>query len=185
MSLSQPTAREPIHCRTIECRGYQRADGLWDIEGHLTDTKSYAFNNKERGVVEPGTPVHEMWLRLTLDNSLTVQGVEAATTAAPYGMCGDIIPAFQSLVGLKIKAGFTAAVRDRLGGTKGCVHLVEMLGPLATVAIQTIMPVRAKAESAKDPAKQQRPPLDTCHALRSDGPIIRRDSPAYYTGPDI
>ena len=27
----------------FSCTGYRRADGLWDVEGHLTDVKTYAF----------------------------------------------------------------------------------------------------------------------------------------------
>ena len=40
MPLSAPAARERLHTRQIECHGYRRADGLFDIEGHSTDTKT-------------------------------------------------------------------------------------------------------------------------------------------------
>ena len=63
MPLSPPQPREHMHTRDITCTGYRRADGLWDIEGHLTDTKTYAFTNDERGEVPPGVPVHEMRIR--------------------------------------------------------------------------------------------------------------------------
>ena len=38
MPLSTSAPRQLMHNRAIECRGYQREDGLWDIEGHLVDT---------------------------------------------------------------------------------------------------------------------------------------------------
>ena len=60
----------PAH---IECRGFRRADGLWDIEGHLTDTKTYDFDTQFRGTVASGAPVHEMWLRLTVDDDLVIR----------------------------------------------------------------------------------------------------------------
>ena len=41
MPLSTSAPRQLMHNRAIECRGYQREDGLWDIEGHLVDTKTY------------------------------------------------------------------------------------------------------------------------------------------------
>ncbi len=41
MPLSAPAPRQLMHNRAIECRGYQREDGMWDIEGHLVDTKTY------------------------------------------------------------------------------------------------------------------------------------------------
>ena len=40
MPLSPPVSRSPVHTRRIECRSYRRDDGLFDIEGHLTDRKS-------------------------------------------------------------------------------------------------------------------------------------------------
>ena len=46
MPLPDPVPREPLHTRRVECRGYRRADGLWDIEGHLVDTKAYPFANE-------------------------------------------------------------------------------------------------------------------------------------------
>ncbi len=46
MPLSDPAPRKPLHKRANECRGYRRDDGLWDIEAHMTDTKSYVFANR-------------------------------------------------------------------------------------------------------------------------------------------
>ena len=71
-----------------------------------------------------------MWIRLTVDDALTIQAVEAVTDAAPYGVCPSIAPNFQRLVGLAIKPGFTARVKQLLGGVEGCTHLVDLLGPV-------------------------------------------------------
>ena len=43
MPLSTPASRDLLHLRDIQLRGYQREDGLFDIEAHLLDTKAYAF----------------------------------------------------------------------------------------------------------------------------------------------
>lgn len=195
MPLSPPAEREPLHTRHVECRGYRRADGLWEVEGHMTDVKAYAFENEHRGRLEPGTPLHDMWLRLTLDDRFTITAVEATTDAAPYGICGSITPAFQRLVGLRVKAGFTRQVKERLGGVHGCTHLVELLGPMATTAFQTIYPILSRERAAAEgktaasgppspPSAGNRPPplLNSCHAFASDGQIARRLWPAFYTG---
>jgi len=39
MALPPAHDRKPAHHRQIDCRGYRRSDGLWDIEGHLVDTR--------------------------------------------------------------------------------------------------------------------------------------------------
>jgi hypothetical protein len=181
MPLLEPTvAREPIHTRRIECRGYRRADGLWDIEGHLVDTKAYGFDNKWRGHLAPGTPLHEMRLRLTLDDSYLVHAVDAATDASPFQMCPDIVPNFQALVGLRIGKGWRKQVQERLGGVKGCTHLIELaLGAMATAAIQTIVPVRSKEATSTE---QRSGFVDTCHALAADSPVVAAHWPQFYTG---
>ncbi|WP_372397935.1 DUF2889 domain-containing protein [Azospirillum sp. HJ39] len=189
-SLSAPAAREPIHTRRVTCQGFRRADGLWDIEGHLTDVKSYGFHTEERGQLEPGTPIHQMWMRLTVDDQLTVKAVEAVTQHSPYRACGTITPRYQQLVGLRIGPGWTRAVKDRLGGPKGCTHLVELLGPLATTAFQTIYPIlareaaeRAKAAGRPAAGDGKRPVLlNMCHIFDSSGDVVRKTWPAHYTG---
>ncbi|HWK45335.1 MAG TPA: DUF2889 domain-containing protein [Stellaceae bacterium] len=181
--LSPATAaREPLHTRTVECRGFRREDGLWDVEGHMTDVKSYAFDNYYRGRIEPGEPLHDMWLRLTFDDNLVIHAIEAVTDRAPYEICPAITPAFQKLVGERIGAGFTLRVRQLLGGTAGCTHLVELLGPIATTAFQTIAPLR----KAKPPSVPPRRPvlLNTCHAFVSDGEVAKRLWPDFYVGGD-
>jgi hypothetical protein len=181
LPLPEPAARTPIHARAIECRGYRRADGLWDIEGRLVDTKAYPFSNAHRGEIPPGEPLHAMWLRLTIDDDLVVHEAVAVTDAAPYAVCPAITPAFAALKGLRIGPGWRREVSSRLGGVKGCTHLVELLWPLATAAYQTVQPILARER----PAASDRPPahLDSCHALARDGEVVRRHHPRWYTGP--
>ncbi|HLJ62647.1 MAG TPA: DUF2889 domain-containing protein [Stellaceae bacterium] len=188
MPLSSPTVpREHIHTRAIDARGYLREDGLWDVEAHLTDVKTYPFDNHFRGVLAPGQPVHEMWIRLTLDDRLFIHEIEAVTDASPYAICPAITDNFKRLKGLSIRPGFTGKVRELLGGTEGCTHLVELMGPLATAAYQTIYPYRERKrrEGAKSPSpKPGRKPhlIDTCHAFAADGEVVKRYWPDFYTG---
>ena len=121
MPLSEPAPRQHFHTRHVECHGYLRDDGLWDIEGRMVDTKTYSFPNRHRGEVAAGQPVHEMWLRLTIDDSMRIHEVEAVTDYGPFGMCPAITGNFKRLEGLTIGPGFRRAVRARVGGTAG-VH---------------------------------------------------------------
>lgn len=181
MPLSTPISRKLIHRRSVQCGGYQREDGLWDIEGHLVDTKTYAFTNRERGEIAPGEPVHEMWLRLTVDDELLVRAVEAVTDAGPFSVCPAITDRFQQLRGLRIGHGWRQRVYKLLGGVNGCTHLVELLGPVATTAFQTIYPIKSRRQESRPDAKKPLM-LDSCHALASDGEIVKRHWPQFYTG---
>lgn len=187
MPLSPAAERRPVHTRTIECRGYRRADGLWDIEGHLADVKSYAFLNACRGAIEPGDPLHAMALRLTVDDTLVIRDAEASSDKVPYQLCPAITPAFKKLVGLTIGSGFRRQVMSRLGGIEGCTHLVELVWPVATTAFQTIYPILAR-ETGELPAgdgtaARGRPAiLNTCHVYATDSEVVRRYWPDYYRG---
>ncbi|MEX2453057.1 MAG: DUF2889 domain-containing protein [Rhodospirillaceae bacterium] len=181
--------REPIHTRAIECRSFRRSNGLWDIEGHLTDVKTYPFVNSFRGEIRPGEPIHDMWLRLTVDREFIVRAVEAVTDKGPYELCPAILPSFQKLNGLKIGPGWNRRVREALGGALGCAHLVDLLRPIATVAFHTVRwsesaPAnRGEAEKPTEkPRAASRPPLNTCHVWASDGEKVRQEYPDYFSG---
>jgi len=200
MPLSPPIGRQHLHTRRVVCQGFFRDDGLWDIEGRITDEKTYEHANEWRGPLKPGDFVHDMSIRLTIDHTFTIVDAEAVTDKSPYSMCGDIAPAFRKLIGLRIGGGFHRAVRERLGGVHGCTHIVELLGPVATTAFQTVSSQKARdlnrehREKAgtlpsKDPnaaPKPRRKPymLDTCHTWASDSEVTRRWVPHFYTGPD-
>ena len=198
MPLSPPVGRQHLHTRRVICQGFYRDDGLFDIEGRITDTKTYEHANEWRGPLKPGDYVHDMSIRLTLDHRFNIVAVEAVTDSSPYRICGDVAPNFQKLIGLRIGGGFNKAVRERLGGTHGCTHLVELLGPVATTAFQTAGSRRAnelqaahrlkigKPAQPRDPSKPLRKPyvLDSCHAWASDGEVAKRWVPQFYTGPD-
>ncbi len=189
MPLPPPADRERLHTRKIVCEGFWRQDGLWDIDAHLIDTKSYALENHDRGTLEPGTPLHEMRLRLTLDDAMVVRDIVAVTEAGPFHGCGAITPAFKALIGTEVGAGWRRRIAEALGGVKGCTHLVELLGPMATVAFQTMWSRKArekrtaagKAEAAEPAGKPAY--IDGCHVLASDGPVVREHHARWYTGP--
>ena len=94
MPLSPPVGRQHLHTRRVTCQGFYREDGLWDIEGRITDEKTYEHPNEWRGTLKPGDHVHDMSIRLTLDHKFTIVDVEAVTDKSPYQVCGGIAPDF-------------------------------------------------------------------------------------------
>ena len=180
MPLSEPEPRELLHLRDIALRGYRRADGLFDIDAHLTDRKTRGFPNEDRGYVAAGEPLHGMWMRMTLDEDLTIVACEADTEFGPYSICPAAAPNFARLAGLSIKRGFLRAAAERVGGTQGCTHLRELLQQMATVAIQTLYAVR----SSKEEEHPEKPSiLNTCMAYATDSPVVKRRWPHLYSGP--
>ncbi len=199
MPLSSPPERELLHSRDIVLRGYRRADGLYDIEAQLTDSKTHGFGNRDRGYIGAGEPIHGMWLRFTLDDTMHIVACEAAMDHTPYTVCTGAAPNFAHLTGLQIKPGFLKEAAKRVGHSAGCTHLRELLQQMATTAFQTISPATARREvasadmekrgsdrfDARIAAKMGGPPaiLNTCIAYSSDSPVVKRRWPEHYTGP--
>jgi hypothetical protein len=185
--LSEPKPREPIHTRTIILNGYEREDGLFDIEAHLTDTKPWRFDSEDRGFIEAGEPLHGMWVRMTVNEKLVIVACEAATDHSPYAICPSAAPNFARLAGLQIRAGFLKEANSRVGGTVGCTHLRELLQQMATTAYQALYPVRARrqAERGEEGRDEGKPALlDTCIAYGTESPVVLRKWPHLYTGPE-
>ena len=186
MPLPEPIARKHVHTRAIDYRGYERGDGLWDIEAHMTDKKTYQFNNNWRGEVPIGEPLHEMLLRVTIDDNFVIQDVVAVTEHSPFAMCPSITSAYESIIGIKMGAGWRKAIRMKVGGVHGCTHLTELLFPMATVAMQTIWPLlrhkKNKADSDVGTSDKRPVVLNTCHAWSTDSPVVKENAEKYYTG---
>jgi hypothetical protein len=174
--LEATNAREPLHRRSIEIQGYKRADGLFDIEGHLVDTKARDFQLAS-GLRPAGQAVHDMWLRITVDATLTIVDAAAAMDGMPFvDHCDAIVPAYRKLVGLAIRPGYNQRVKELLGGVQGCTHITELAGILATAAFQTMA-----GQVQQDPERKPFQ-VDRCHALDVRGPVVARYYPRWYKG---
>ena len=192
MPLSPPKPRQHLHTRTIDLTGYHRDDNLWDIEAHIVDKKTYTYDNKWRGTVSSGLPVHDMSIRLTIDWELVVKEVEVVMDVQPYDICSDVLGNFQAIVGLKIGAGWNRRVREVVGGVLGCTHLAELLGPLATVTFQTLSADYARELMGLEPAPRgemeaEEEPfmLNGCFTWSPQSPIVKEDFPNYYQAPEV
>lgn len=201
MNLSEPLGREPeidfsapverkaLHSRRVVCDGFERADGLFDIEAKLLDTRSHSMPTLDGTVRQPREPLHHMGLRVTIDGEMVIRHAEPLIECGPVPDCPGIAGAYRQLVGLKIGKGFSRAVRQLFAGREGCSHMNELLIPVATTAVQTIWAHDAVEWLAGGPEpahmrdRETRPPmLDSCHGYRSDGILIRERWPKFYTG---
>lgn len=184
-SLSLPPAapRKHLHTRQVRFDGYYREDGLWDIEARLTDTKAYAWRSADKGVLPPGTPVHDMLIRLTLDDALTIKAIATGMPSTPLGECGQAADPMQVMVGQTIGPGWRVTIEKHLGGVKGCTHLRELLFNMATAAYQAIPGYRAhmRREAGLPRHDGDQPPffLGKCLGWDFDGPAVQRHYPQF------
>jgi hypothetical protein len=181
MPLQESTApRKRLHLRRVVYEGFQREDGLFDIEARLVDTKDHPYTLAS-GTRPAGAPVHEMVARVTIDREGTIRSIEVASDAVPYADgCERIAPAYGALVGTNLMRGYRKTLHDRLGGVHGCTHVTELLAYLPTAAAQTF----ASLDRDFDPRATKRPfQLDRCHALEHGSETVRRYYPKWYRRP--
>ncbi|OLL29958.1 hypothetical protein BTH42_20275 [Burkholderia sp. SRS-W-2-2016] len=181
----------------MRAEAFERADGLWDVEACLTDEKPRDVALAS-GVRPNGQPIHELWLRITIDRELNVVDAEASSDWVPYpGLCQTSNPAYRALIGLNLFHNFRRDAARLLAGTAGCTHLTELCAILPTAAIQAFAgdvwntgdsKPGADADSADAAAdgtgehSNDKPPfqLGRCHALRFDGEAVKQFYPRWY-----
>lgn len=169
------TDRKLIHSRQVSCKGYVREDGLWEVEGHLADVRSVDCLSKRREIlVRAGDTLHGMRLRITVDETMCIVDAQAVTEHSPHGECRSVGDAYAALKGLTIGPGFLSVARERFRGARGCTHLTELIGPVATTAIQTVISAREllvglDPPSGKEASGQEMALIGSCHAWRRGG----------------
>ncbi|WPN44792.1 MULTISPECIES: DUF2889 domain-containing protein [unclassified Pseudomonas] len=170
--------RTLLHTREITCKGYQRSDGLFDIEGRLLDLTNEPTDLPFHRVPSGGA-IHDMRLVMTLDTDMVIQSIAALTATGASPFCGEAAAAYSRLVGLKIAAGFKQKMKAIVGGVSGCTHITELLERMASTAMQTMFSTfRAEASRRRETGAQQvvavRPwVIGTCHAYREGGDAVR------------
>ncbi|MFT4607542.1 MAG: hypothetical protein ACI9V8_000208 [Urechidicola sp.] len=183
MPLSESITRNLAHTRVVTCHGYQREDELWDIEGRIVDTKPYRFPNKDRGGwIEADEALHDISIRITINIEMTITDAEAVIDRSPYTYCKSVVATAKNLIGLKIAPGWTLKSKAAMGKNRGCTHLTELLGPVATTAIQTITSEMMKRSKLNDsePTESSSLFVNSCHSLAADSPVVKEHWPKQY-----
>ena len=180
MTLPQAAAERQLkHRRAIDVQVFSRGNGLWEVDATITDTKTRAVRTSE-GEREAGVPIHDMLLRIVVDEQLNLIEAGSETRWMPYtGHCDQHGDAYRRLVGLNLMKNFRGVLRERLGGVLGCTHITELAQTLPTAVIQAfageVIDTRGTSEGASRPFQ-----IDRCHALRSDGDVVRLHYPSWY-----
>ena len=174
--------RKLLHNRNISLKGYLRDDELFEIEAELIDTKNYDFQNHDRGTIKKNEPIHQMKIKLVLDENLFVLDAEAKTENSPYSVCKNANSNFRKIIGLQIKSGWRRETAKLISGTNGCTHITELLSSVATAAFQTIYPYKSKQKNENQTNVSQKRPLllGTCHAFSTKSEVVKRLWPKWH-----
>ena len=183
MTFPQAAAsRQLKHRRQIDVQVFSRGDGLWEVDATLTDSKTRAAKMAD-GLRPPGTPIHDMLLRLVVNERFDILEAGSQTRWMPYpGRCDRHGDAYGRLVGLNLLQDFRKQLRSRVGGVLGCTHITELAQVLPTAVVQAfageVLDTRGDAEGARQPFQ-----IDRCHALRRDGEVVLEHYPRWHQPP--
>ena len=176
--LPAPAPREAVHTRSIVCRSFRRPDGTVDVDGRFIDTRPFAYDSPWRGPCPPGSALHNMQLRLTLNRERQILALVSAMPATPYVGCAEVNPNFQALVGLSMARGFRKALREKLDGIAGCTHVLALLDAMAAAAVQSFASIANQPRQPGQPEPVRVLRLDallnSCYSYREDGPVMQR-----------
>ena len=178
-----------LHKREVSSEGYIRTDGLFNIEGTITDKKSYDIPKSDGTVLRAGEPLHKMIVKLTLDINMKIKDVSAETISGPYKICTGANFKIKDLIGERVGSGWKNRVNKIIGNNEGCTHVRELLVSMATVAFQTIYGEKSRQsrEAIRNnkpnpfPEKNGKPALlNTCFAFDERSEVTEKQWPNYF-----
>ena len=156
--------RKLVHDREIKIRSFDLGNHLLLVEGSLIDY-SKRFIRGKRNPAET-RPVHHMIVRLKVRvPEMVIEEAEATMPHRPREGCLEVLPGIGDLVGLKVTKGYSAKVKELVGGTKGCAHLASLLTAMGPAVIQGYGAAHGEEVIPNL--------INTCYLWREDGPIVR------------
>lgn len=178
MAIMEKALGEKIHTRQISLSTCPAENNSIIVEGTLKDDRSVGVYVATGEKKPPGT-IHHMVLRLLIGPpGLTIQEIEVEMLTVPREQCYETEETMQRLKGLKVQGGFTAKVKELIGGNKGCAHLTSLITAMAHEVIQGYYTYVAQNASSSKSQKNKKGfssfIADTCYVWRKDGPVIQK-----------
>jgi hypothetical protein len=167
--------QQQVHNRKIDIYTYEYDQTAVVVEGRLTDNRfrsTFYFNGDSR---PPGI-VHDMIIRMIVRGpNLTIEDIDVEMVGVPRDVCRQTRGSLEPVKGMKISSGFTEKVKAKVGGAKGCSHLVALLLAMAPAAIQGSW--TAVTQHPIDPTNYSDKALEflenTCWIWRADGELMK------------
>jgi hypothetical protein len=169
------TRQKKIHTRKIDMATYAYDNKSIIVESTLHDERLVDVFRPTGEQVKAG-PIHHMVIRMRVGGPrLIIEDIDVEIGTAPSELCQEALDSLRPVIGLPIASGFTARIKELVGGPRGCAHLVALLSAMAPAAVQGAW----NAMSRKPVDPKYLPTAierikDTCMLWRTDGPFMRQ-----------
>lgn len=168
----------PVHQRRLRIVT-RRLDGTaLYVTGHLLDERLLS-NCGWWEHLRPAGPIHDFELNFLLDGRPPeIVKARAFMHTFPDNLCPGLLKTAENLVGLKISSGFSRAVRNLLGGVRGCAHLTHLATVMGPAIIQGLLNADALTPWPAPDILEDDPGLagivGTCKLWAPEGPLTRQ-----------
>jgi len=168
----------PVHERRMEFRSYGAENDQLIVEGWLKDDR-FVQRYQIDGSLSPPGKVHRICVRLLLGGwPLSILDAEAEMPFVPHDECPDTRDTVKNLIGLSITHGYGDRVLERLGGVKGCAHMVQLIITMGNAALHGYWTQKLQHPPQLPDSLDEMPELDyvieSCMLWRKDGPLIQK-----------
>ena len=167
-----------IHTRDIKLATYPHSSRSVIIHGILKDERYVPVFDVTGEVKHPGV-IHHLDVKLLVRaDPLAIEAAEAEMLTVPMPECRTTLDAVPQLTGLEIKPGFTAGIRNLMGGNKGCTHLCHLVTVMGQEIVhgwltqkrRNAAPLPKDIESLSESSFL----IDSCRMWKKDGPKMER-----------
>lgn len=178
MKLLEGLKEDKIQNRKINVTTYEVDDKTIVVCGELIDHRLVDTHGVVDGL-RPAGIVHHMRICLKVDlATLTIADIEVELPAIPKTECIEMNQSLACIKGLRVTSGFTSAVKSRVGGAKGCIHLTTLLLTMAPVVLQGYW-----THGDRDPKRRnisgdhmEKYLVNACYVWRQGGPLVKKIS---------
>ena len=166
-----------VFSRTINISCYENDQDSIIVEGEIKDIRLCPYYLVTGEKKDPGI-LHNMKITMKVTgNTITISDIKVEMIYYPREECIEANKNIERLNGLSITKGFTKAVKDIIGGNKGCTHVANCILAMAPAIVQGFWAYKAQKPITKEFTNQGSMShylIDTCYVWRKDGPMIKK-----------
>jgi len=168
----------PVHERRLELRAYAVENDQLIVEGWLKDDR-FVSRYQLDGSLSPPGKIHRICVRMLMGGwPLSILDAEAEMPVVPHEECPDTQETVKALIGLTITHGYGDRVLERIGGVKGCAHMVQLIISMGNTALHGYWSHQLQQPLQLTDTPEEMPGLDyvvdSCMLWKKDGPLIQK-----------